>query len=86
MDDIKGDGKKAWVAEGKLDGELMRVWLYNEHRRAIDKAGYKVTWGKPQIVVIDAPTVALVEHNGRRRVAAVLKLGTEDWIEITQKR
>ena len=85
---IKRDshGYQCWQAEGKIDGEIVRVPLYNEHKRAIGQAGYNVRWGKPQIVVIDAPTVSLIEHNGRRRIAAVLKLGTDDeWIEVKQK-
>lgn len=87
LNEIKRDGRQ-WQADGKIDGELMRVWLYNEHKRAIDKAGYNVAWGSPQSRITGAkPIVALAEHNGRRRIAAVLKHGTDDdWIEVKQKR
>ena len=86
MHSIKRDGRFVWAAEGKIDDEIMRVTLYGEHRRAIDEAGYKVMWDLPQVAVIDSPTVALIESNGRRRVAFALKLGTEDeWIEVKQK-
>ena len=86
LHEIKRDGR-SWIAEGKIDGETMRVTLWNEHRRAIDKAGYKVTWDKPAPVIQgQGITVALVEDNGRRRIAAALIVGTDDdWIEIKQK-
>ena len=86
MHSIKRDGIKCWQAEGKIGGEIMRVTLYNEHNRAIGQAGYNVRWGKPQIAVIgEWPVVALTEDNGRRRVAAVLKRDTGEWIEVKQK-
>lgn len=86
LDSFKSDGHFVWIAEGKLDGETMRVTLYGEHKRAIDMAGYTVTWGKPQIAVSEDVYVSLVEHNGRRRIASVLKVGTEDeWIEVKQQ-
>lgn len=86
---IKRDGKQ-YESTGKLDadGIVMRVWLYNEHRRAIERAGYDVTWDKPEIRLGEPVKVLLSETDtGRRRVAAVLKLGTDDdWIEVKQKR
>ena len=64
----------------------MRVTLWNEHRRAIGKAGYEINWMSPQIVVTEDVYVALAEDNGRRRIAAVKIIDTEDeWIKVKQK-
>jgi hypothetical protein len=86
LDSIECNGFRCWQAEGKLDGELMRVTLYPEHKRAICQAGHKLAWGKSVMDITEPIYAALAEHNGRRRIAFVLKRGTEDeWIEVKQK-
>ena len=87
MDIIECDGFNRWQAEGKLDGEFMRVTLYPEHIRAISQAGHKLALGYSVMNLTEIIHIRLQEKNGRRRVASVLVRGTEDdWIEITQKR
>lgn len=82
--------KKVWVAVGTLDADdgKIEVKVYPEHRREIKDAGYNVTWDVAREITGDAVPVRLVEgENGRRRIAAVLKRGTEDdWLEVSQKR
>ena len=58
---IKRDGKQ-YESTGKLDadGIVMRVWLYNEHRRAIERAGYDVPWDKPEIRLGEPVKVLLI--------------------------
>ena len=83
---IERDGNK-WEATGFIDDELMCVRMYAEDKRAIKSAGYQVDWARMEFALSEDIPVSLTEHNGRRRVAAVLKLGTEDdWIEVERKR
>lgn len=78
-----------WIATGTLDadGGKTEVEIYPEHRRAIAANGYTIKWDVAGEIIGDTVPVRLTEaNNGRRRVAAVLKLGTEDeWIEVRQK-
>lgn len=80
--------KRIWQARGTLDADNARVdvEIHPEHRRQIERAGYTITWDVAGEISGDDVPVRFVEHNGRRRVAAVLKAGTEDeWVEVKQK-
>lgn len=77
------------MAKGRLDADdgKIDVNVYPEHIRIIKTAGYNVAWYVAGEIAGDDVPVRLVEHTGRRRIASVLKLGTEDeWIEVKQKR
>lgn len=80
--------KRIWWAQGTLDADNARadVEIHPEHRRQIERAGYNVSWDVAGEISGDDVPVRFVEHNERRRIAAVLKLGTEDeWIEVKQR-
>ena len=81
--------KKVWQARGTLDADNARVdvKIYPEHRRQIERAGYTITWDVAGEISGDDVPVRLVENdNGRRRIAAVLKLDTvNEWIEVRQQ-
>ena len=81
--------KKVWLAIGRLEADdgKIEVKIYPEHRRKIQLAGYDILWDVAgEIPDVDV-FVRLVENeNGRRRIAAVLKRGTEDdWLEVKPK-
>lgn len=81
--------KKIWLARGTLDadGGEIEVEVWPEHRSKIEAAGYKVTWDVAGEITGDDVPVRLVEDNGKRRIAAVRKAGTEDeWVKVKQKR
>lgn len=81
--------KRMWIATGTLDadGGKTEVEIHPEHRRVIVASGYTITWDIAGEITGDTVPVRLAEaNNGRRRVAAVLKLGTEDeWIQVNRK-
>ena len=88
LHEVKSDGRFSWIGRGRIDGEKMVVTLYREHKKAIIDAGYtdEDEWDRPQIIFGEPATILLVEDNGRRRIAAVKIIDTEDeWIEVKQK-
>ena len=76
--------KKMWIARGRLDADNgnFEVEIHREHRRKIEQAGYSVSWDVAGEMTGDDVPVRLAEHNGRRRIAAVLKRDTGEWIEV----
>lgn len=79
--------KRIWWARGTLDADNARVdvKIYPEHRRQIERAGYTIAWDVAGEITGDDVPVRFVEYNGRRRVAAVKKRDTGEWIEVKQK-
>lgn len=81
--------KRMWLAKGTLDADdgIFEVEIYPEHRRKIEIADYNITWDIAGEITGDDIPVRLTEHNGKRRIAAVLKRNTYDeWVEVSKKR
>ena len=77
LDSFNRDGPFVWAAKGIVDNETMYVTLYKEHCRAIERAGYNVTFDKPEVRILgERPVVTITENeNGRRRIAAAMRPG-----------